>query len=483
MGDRYRQRQLFEATPSLAWEKAEDQWFDRKSYRVSPVELARHLIGFANAEGGTIVVGVENDRRVTGMDAYTEQENGLRQAALDHTEPPVRHTADLIECVDNIGTPNHLLVFEVHPSDEVHQDTAGHVHLRIGDQTRRLNPEQARELAFDKGVSNYDVTVIPMASAADLDESATLSFAKAVGLGSEARQALRARGLLVGPDAHVSCAAVLMFGSLPQAFLPNASIRVLRYEGIRPATGTRSNVVFDRRLEGTIPSQIEQTEQVMLNQLRYLTRLDERSGRFVTIPEVPRFAWLEAIVNAVTHRSYSLQGDHVRVSLFDDRVVVESPGRLPGPVRIDNIRETRFSRNPRIARVLADLGIVRELNEGMKRIYEEMVLAGLPEPQLEQTESGFRVTLFNRPESERHFVEQLLTEVPPGFAPAVQHLLNQGDITTASAAEMTGYSRQYVRTRMQELEADGFVRRVGRSVNDPSSFWELSIVLRARWRT
>ena len=281
---------------------------------------------------------------------------------------------------------------------------------------------------------------------------------------------LRSRGIVRPDGVGVSWAGILMFGSIPQAHLPNASIRIVRYDGVRPTTGTRLNLIFDRRIEGTLPSQIAIAEQVMSSQLREFTSLDPRTGRFVTVPELPEFAWLEAIVNAVTHRSYSLQGDYIRVSLFDDRVVVESPGRLPGSVRIDNIRESRFSRNPRLSRALNDIGRVRQLNEGVNRMFDEMRRAGLPEPELEQTDAGFRVTLYNRAESERDFVQRLLATMPAGLGAVIDRLFEQASITTVEAAALSGFSRQHVRRRMQELEGQGFVRRVGHSTSDPASF-------------
>lgn len=115
-------------------------------------------------------------------------------------------------------------------------------------------------------------------------------------------------------------------------------------------------------------------------------------------------------------------------------------------------------------------------------MFEEMALAGLPEPELKQTESGFRVTLYNASVSERLFVERLLAATPARFGRVIERLLSGDEVTTAAAAEMTGFSKQYVRSRMQALESVGFVRRVGRSANDPLSYWELSIPLRARWR-
>ena len=220
----------------------------------------------------------------------------------------------------------------------------------------------------------------------------------------------------------------------------------------------------------------------MLNQLRQLTRLDEATGRFITIAELPRFAWLEAIVNAVTHRSYSLQGDHIRVKMFDDRVEVESPGRLPGSVRIDNIRHTRFSRNPRISRVLADLRLVQELNEGMNRMFEEMSAAGLPEPRLEQTDAGFRVTLFTSDEAEQALVRNIVDAVPDAFAPALERLFLDGVISTGQAADLAGVSPPTARRYLRALAEEGLIARQSRSPRDPSSHWRLSKPIRRRWR-
>ena len=212
MSERYRQRGLFQGTPGLIQTKVEDQWFDRKGIRIKAVDLARHMIGFANADGGTIVVGVEDDGRVTGIDQHPAQVNELRQAALSHTQPPVRLIADVIDWEDERGGRNHLLVFEVHPSDDLHRDAKGDVHLRVGDKTRRLSAEQAHELAYDKGLGSYDATVLASVTTADLDDDAVRAFAESVKLSGSERQVLRARGLVSGSSDQVSPGAVLLFG-------------------------------------------------------------------------------------------------------------------------------------------------------------------------------------------------------------------------------------------------------------------------------
>ena len=103
--------------------------------------------------------------------------------------------------------------------------------------------------------------------------------------------------------------------------------------------------------------------------------------RFVTEPEYPEFAWKELIVNAVAHRDYSIKGTDIQIKMFDDRLTVESPGTLPGIVRLNNMRHVHFSRNPKIAQFLHEYEYVQEFGEGVDRLYEVMEAAGLPQPE------------------------------------------------------------------------------------------------------
>src|SRR2546421_8411773 len=98
---------------------SEGQWFDRKSVRIRPAHLAQTEVAFANAEGGTIVVGI-HDGRVEGTDGQPQHRNELMQAAIDHTEPSVRARSMLVECRNQHGEADHLLVLDIGPSDLVH---------------------------------------------------------------------------------------------------------------------------------------------------------------------------------------------------------------------------------------------------------------------------------------------------------------------------------------------------------------------------
>jgi ATP-dependent DNA helicase RecG len=112
--------------------------------------------------------------------------------------------------------------------------------------------------------------------------------------------------------------------------------------------------------------------------------------------EYPEEAWLEGIVNALCHRSYNIQGNSVYVKHFDDRLEISNSGPLPAQVTIENIKTERFSRNPRIARVLEDLGYVRQLNEGVSRIYESMEKSMLSKPEYREVNNNIYLILRNK---------------------------------------------------------------------------------------
>ena len=177
----------------------------------------------------------------------------------------------------------------------------------------------------------------------------------------------------------ISGAAILLFGKNPQLYFPRARIRFIRFEGTEEKVGTEMNVIKDVMFEGTILKMIQDCIAYLDTQIKEKTYLGS-DGLFVTEEEYPKFVRQEIIVNAVTHRSYSITGTEIQVKMFDDRIVVESPGKLPGLVKASNIRHTHFSRNPRIAEYLKAYKYVKEYGEGVDRMCTELESAGLQNP-------------------------------------------------------------------------------------------------------
>ena len=115
----------------------------------------------------------------------------------------------------------------------------------------------------------------------------------------------------------------------------------------------------------------------------------------MTVEEYPKFVRQELLVNAITHRDYSIRGTEIQIKMFDDRLVVESPGKLPGLVKKDNMRHTHFSRNPKIAEYLKYFGYVKEYGEGVDRIYKELNAAGFKEVEYYMDTFILKAIVFN----------------------------------------------------------------------------------------
>ncbi|NLT06397.1 MAG: winged helix-turn-helix transcriptional regulator [Solirubrobacterales bacterium] len=462
-----RVEQALNAAPAdvgrLLSEVPEDQWFERKSARIAARELANTLIGFGNADGGHVVVGL-SDGQVEGTDSDPRRRNDQMQAAIDLTQPPVRARSSLVECLDASGRTDHLLVFTVEPGETMHANTKDEVYLRVGDENRRLTFAQRQELGFDKGEASYESRPSP-ATSTDLDEALVSEYAEAV-RAPDAHRLLQARGL--ADDGRLTNAGCLLFAAEPQRHFPEAFVRVLRHRGLRRESGARQQVTADVKVEGPIPHQLMEARQVVAD-VQPTRRALRPDGRFGPVPLVPEDAWLEGLVNAAVHRSYSLAGDHIRVEVFDDRIEISSPGRFPGLADLSDPRDaTRFARNPRIARVCADLNFGQELGEGIRRMFDEMSLAGLELPMYKQSAAGVRLTLSAEP------ADRAIDATLPAETRAIRAALRERDrLSTAEIAEAIGLSRPTTLNRLRALEASGMIAWVGKSPTDPRAYWTL----------
>ena len=351
----------------------EGHFFDRKSERIATKNFAQHLSAFANASGGLLVLGIEDNGDITGVNA--DKENDFRKATLDFLQTPPELNIEVISCTLKSGSLGNIMLFHIAPSaNEIIKLKTGDAYLRAGDSSRKLNAEQLVALEYSKGIKSFESRIIDEATLNDLDHEIIKKYVEILNPAvSSPFDVLKSRGLLreIEGSLKVTVGAVLLFGKTPTQYLPGARVRFLRYEGVTAGVGSDFNIVKDITIEKPLPILLKEMQSIVAAQMREFQQLD-RDGVFRKIPEYPAFAWLEGLVNAIAHRDYSIQGDYIRITMFDDRIEFSSPGKLPNIVTVDNIQNTRFSRNPMIARVLSDFGWVRELNEGVKRIYSDM---------------------------------------------------------------------------------------------------------------
>lgn len=362
--------------------RKEDQTFDCKSIQIDPKALAIPIVAFANADGGTIAVGVsDKNRKIEGVDQHTEKLNELLRVPLDFCNPTVSITSDLLPCTDKDGNENHILLMYIPASSELHANQADEAFMRVGDKSRKLSFEERIQLMYDKGERYYEDTAVYGATADDIDMAAVERYTELIGYTKSAMQYLHENNGFLTTNAkgeeQVSVACILLFGKYPQKFFPRGRTRFIRYKGTEERVGAEMNVIKDVTFEGTILDQVKATIAYLETQVEEHTFLGQH-GQFVTNRDYPKFVIQEMVVNACCHRAYNIKGTEIQIKMFDNRLVFESPGRLPGTVKPSNIRHTHFSRNPKIAQFLKAYDFVKEFGEGVDRVCRELEANGTP---------------------------------------------------------------------------------------------------------
>ena len=357
---------------------------------VSARELAASLIAFANADGGTIVVGVDRRGEPIGLRAQERAYDLALRASMLCTPPLM---LPLPEPMERDGCA--LLVVSV-PKGLPHV-----YHLRgkylVRDEKRNapMPARRLRQLLLERGELGYESQFANGATRGDLDERKVQNYLNAVEVfaDEDPDDVLQRRGCLRRDAGELKPTVVglLIFGREPTRFLRQCSILLTHYLSEQMSDDFSKEEVHD-----TLPEQIRRAENFLLAHMRRAQRINrlEREEKL----EYPRAAIREVNVNAVAHRDYSIRGDEIRVSMFSDRIEVYSPGRLPGHVTVKNIVEERFSRNDAIVQLLADLGYIERLGYGIDRLLRLMREHGLARPRFVETANGFKVTLMGPPD-------------------------------------------------------------------------------------
>lgn len=233
----------------------ESQQFDRKSFLIDAKNLAPIVVAFANADGGDVVIGIEDDGRVTGVNQNQKHLNEILRVPFDYCIPSVNAEVKFIDCNDFTGKPNRVLVMHVSQSPDLHTNQADEAFYRVGDKSKKLNFEQRMQLFYAKGKRYFEDAPVFDASFADINLDLVQAYCKKIGYAKKPEAFLRTnRNFIQKIDGteKISGAAILLFGKEPQKFFPRARVRIVRFEGDEERFGREMNVVKDVEFKGTL---------------------------------------------------------------------------------------------------------------------------------------------------------------------------------------------------------------------------------------
>ena len=277
----------------------ENQFFDRKSAKKDIKELANHIAGFANASGGTLVIGISDDGKLEGFEECPEKYNKfLKITSGDYLKTMPKFENETINIINYKGNKDKILLIHISPSiNTLIRNVKDEVYLRQGDSTNKLSSEQVKIIELDRHEISFEEQLNTRSSINDIDLDMVEIYKNAINADEQdLLDILRARRFLIKDDITkkecLTNAGTLLFAKNPSLFFPTARVRVIKFEGKEMQTGADLNIVKDKTFAMPLYKQIKESQKFVDTQLREFTHLGT-DGEFVTVPEYPKFAWEE----------------------------------------------------------------------------------------------------------------------------------------------------------------------------------------------
>ncbi len=373
----------------------QESWsVDKKDKRIKPSRLSKTISAFANSAGGEIYLGISHgcDKTDYCWDGFDpEEEMNPFLAVLDELMPSFDGYS--IEGLVSDTQPSMVLHITVHKTQQIIYATDGKAYTRQGVQNLPCdNDTKLLKLRMEKGIASFE-DEITRGVFDEIKESRILEeFVQQVVPQTSKYDWLRSQRLM-NESARITVAGVLLYDECPQAILPkHSAVRITRYH-TDDSEGTRDTLTqgYPISVEGDIYSLIKKSVEKVCE---IVESTDVVGTQEIESKKYPEIALHEIITNAVLHRDYSIPKD-IQVRIFTNRVEIESPGRLPGHVTVENILQEQFSRNPKVVRLISKFPVPpnKDVGEGLNTAFEAMVSMQLQRPQIRETDHSVLVII------------------------------------------------------------------------------------------
>ena len=427
----------------------------------SPTQFLKTVVAFANTAGGTIVVGVaDRTKEVFGVTEPLELEERIANLIHDCVEPLVIPTTEIMAWREKSVLSVEVPLSSMRPHFMKKKGLGQGVYVRVGSTNRIADRLLIEELK--RSVQNRSFDEEPMV---DLG-SEEVDFRAASELFAEQRQLtrrdLKTLRLVIDYQGTPvpTVAGILLFGKNREKHFPDAWMQCGRFKG------ENKSDILDHQESHRIPAlAIEDGYDFIKKHAE--KRLEIRGTRGKKVWNVPLLAVREAIINAVLHADYSMIGSPIRISYFDNRIEIESPGLLLTGLSVKDIQQgiSRL-RNRVIGRVFRELGFIEQWGSGIQRMLSNCCEMGLPEPVLEEIGTHFRVTLPLRANAKLN--------LDATDRQIISILRKNGPLSTKLVSEKLGVTARTARKRLGKLVDKGILSVFGTGPRDPKRRYALS---------
>ena len=443
-------------------ERQESHFYDNKSFKIKGKGIQKIAVALANADGGEFIIGIKDAKETNVLldrwEGISTQEdfNGIFQN-LTQINPTIPHEIEFLEDIN--GSLALRIIIE--KSESVHKTADGTIYVRKSAQSLPLkNPSKIMSLAYSKGESSYEDTIVKSALAEDIFESEEINnFLMNYSPESDSIDFTVNQNLVDRKTYDPRTAGILLFSDNPTPLLPKrCGIKITRYD-TDEETPEREHLKEQFTIEGSLYQQIQTTSKKITDIMEGVQIMTSEGLSKAKYP--PETIW-EILVNAIIHRDYSISDD-IQVLIFNNRIEIISPGKLPGYVTKDNILDARFSRNSKLVRVLNKYKNPpnKDMGEGLNTAFQKMEEFRLRPPIISEIGNYVKVTIPHTP-------------LASPQESVVKYLEKYGTIKNRQAREVTGIkSENMMKKVFYNLRDNGLIEPVMSPSGKKAVAWKL----------
>ena len=407
----------------------EGHFVELKGIGVSTKKLGRTVSAFANSAGGDLYIGItETDllgSKVRTWHGFRDQEaaNGHLQSLETLFPLGAEYSYEFLSCPGSLGVVLHITVQRTPQIARAHDKK---IFVRRGAQNLEVKgTEPLRRLELDKGIVSYEKQPLSVDLEVLTESENLAAFIKQVVPMQSPPVFVRKQALTRNNQPVV--AGILLFAEEPQAALPKSGVKLYRYK-TTAKVGSRDTLVGEpEAIEGTAYDVIHGAVKKTVAMVEGIQRLGPNGFEPVAYPDE---ALHEIVTNAILHRDYSIASD-VQIRVFDNRIEIESPGRLPGHVTTRNILKTQFSRNGVLVRLIHKFPNPpnKDVGEGINTAFDAMKKSRLKPPVIKETENSVLVEI-------RH------DKLASPEESVMDYMANHDEINNRTARQLTGITSE-----------------------------------------
>jgi len=413
-------------------------------------EYLKWISGFANAQGGKIIIGMNDNGEVVGV------KNSKR--LMDDIPNKIQTHLGVICDVDRHEKDGkEYLEIDVKPYD-VGISYHGVYYYRSGSTKQELKGNALTEFLLKKAGKTWDDVIEPSASLDDIDINAIESFKRGA-IKSQRLPQVENEGdimqifknLRIVEGTSLKRSAVLLFGKDPRNFFINAYIKIGRFGK------TDDELLSQEVIEGNAFELADKTMEV-LDKKYFIKSISYEGLHRIETTEYPYPAIREALLNAIVHRKY--MGAPINISIYDDKLMIWNYGVLPDEITFEELKQkhSSFPRNPFIADVFFKGGLIESWGRGTLKIINECKLAGLPQPEIKEMNGGVVVTIFNNAVTEEPVIK---TGLSARQVKAIDYVKKNGRITNNEYQTLNKVSRRTATRDLIELASKNILTSSG----------------------